>query len=138
MFLDEHMNDLALMPKYASVMFPKLRFHELAWSHLAGMEGEDTEHVSKLVQHLETLNNHASAIWAEHTETIDRQRALGSRGVTASPEGSNTRRVPRKMRLRDFTIDNKVVRYEWRTKLRPNINRVYFAVRDRGGRRRSR
>ncbi|WP_157497489.1 hypothetical protein [Leifsonia sp. Leaf264] len=130
LFLDEHGNDLSLLPTFAPVMFPSLKFDELAWSHLRALNGDNTENVTKLVQHLGVLNDQAPAIWAENTETIDRQSALGSFGITASPEGSNTRRNTRKMRMRDFTIDDTLVRCEWHTKLRPNINRVYFAVKE--------
>lgn len=130
LFVSKHAHELALMSNFASVMFPDLRFHEDAWNHLGDLEGDEAENISKLTLHLGTLNDQATSIWSEHTETVDRQGALGSRGVTASPEGSNTRRTASKMRLRDFTIDGTLIRCEWHTKLRPNSNRIYFAVKD--------
>lgn len=127
-FLSESSHTFVGLRGGATEMFPRIHFHPGAWNRLSSLEGDEAENVPKLVHHLGVLNDHALNIWRNHTEPVDRQAVLGGLNVTASPEGSNTRGSAKKMRERDFTFGGKIVRCEWHTKLRPNVNRVHFAV----------
>jgi len=117
-----------VLKSYASNMFPQLVFSDSAWSHLGSLEGAVYENLRALLHHLAVLNDYVVEIWSKFDSTVDRQAALGSRGITASPESPNTRRNTDAMSERDFQFGSTVQRCEWHTKIRPDANRVHFAV----------
>ncbi|GAA2540725.1 hypothetical protein GCM10009860_21900 [Microbacterium mitrae] len=125
---EEYGASLDAMKEHASSMFPVLTFHPSAWSRANSLRGSADEVVPGLMQHLGALNDEVLEIWASETETTARQSALGSLGIAASPENSNTRRNAAAMAERTFQFGDQSVRCEWHTKLRPNINRIHFAV----------
>ena len=108
--------------------FPNVVFSDVAWKSINSLQGARQDNVVPLSQHLGVLNDEASSIWSSNTNTADRQQLLASRGVTASPESPRTHKTSKAMLKRKFKFDGQAVLCEWHTKLRPDINRVYFAV----------
>lgn len=130
--LDEQGSDLKALQELSPRMFPGLKFSDSAWKHLNTLSGSPTDNLKALVLHLGVLNDHARRIWSEEPTTPGRQARLGALDVLASPESSQTRKNSKAMQRREFNFSQNSVQCEWHTKLRPNINRVYFAVSDDG------
>lgn len=126
--LEENRGDLRVLELRSGELFPGLTFHAGAWSRMGSMAGSADEVMTNLLEHLGVLSDTASEIWRVETETTARQAALGALGVDASPENGNTRRNNGAMAERTFEFDGVSIRCEWHTKLRPNVNRIYFAV----------
>lgn len=127
-YKDEHASDFTQLESFATHMFPNIEFSEGAWKRLKSLSGAPQDITSSLIEHLGVLNDNALPIWKSVNSTEDRQSAMNALGVTCSPEGPRIHKDKRAMRARDFTFLQGVVRCEWHTKLRPNIDRIYFAV----------
>jgi hypothetical protein len=127
-YRDEHSADPTQLEAFASKMFPAIEFSSDAWKRLRTLVGAPEEITTSIIEHLAVLNDFAAVTWADTLSTDGRQAALGARGVTSSPEGPKTHRDKKAMRSRDFQFDGGQVRCEWHTKLRPDVNRIYFAV----------
>jgi hypothetical protein len=112
--------------------FPALSFSESAWNKLSGLVGSEVENAENIFKHLQVLNDRAQSIWSTYVNNADRQAALGSEGVEASPESPNTHRSKSAMDARKFVFGQETVLCEWHTKLRRNVNRIYFAVTENG------
>lgn len=131
-FLDTYPTDVSKISAFADRLFPGMEFSTSAWDRLDTLEGDPSDVVRQLVLHLSVLNDSAATIWGSETSTASRQARMAALGVTASPESPQTHRNLRFMRERDFAFEAGTVRCEWHTKLRPNVNRVYFNVSDSG------
>lgn len=107
-------------------MFPHLDFHPSAWDRVSSLVGPDEENGPKLIQHLSVLNDHARQIWRDNMSREDRQAAMQALGVTCSPDSTQTHKKSGAMKERDFQFGDSLVRCEWHTKLRPNVNRIHF------------
>lgn len=127
-YLEETPTDLLNIEGSASVLFPALEFASDAWRSIRTLSGGAEENVKKLIVHLGVLNDFAASVWGEDSSTEGRQARLAARGVTSSPESPQTHRNRRAMRMRDFSFKTGIVRCEWHTKLRPDVNRIHFAV----------
>ncbi|MFZ1410482.1 MAG: hypothetical protein WAS07_03400 [Micropruina sp.] len=119
---------ISQLPQFADRLFPKLNFAESAWAGLADIGGDPAALCDVLMHHLATLNDHARRIWAEESTTTMRERAMGSLGVTSSPDSPNTHRNAAAMRARTIAFDDELVVCEWHTKIFPTSGRIYFAV----------
>ncbi|WP_157981702.1 hypothetical protein [Protaetiibacter intestinalis] len=124
-------SDPAELETFAPDMFPALTFHPSAWNGIGSLQGDRGELRDALIHHLGVLNDSVVQLWEMESETLARQSALGAMGVVASPENGNTRRNSGAMAARRFVFDGQIVSCEWHTKLRPNINRIYFSVGQR-------
>lgn len=129
-YLDEHPADYSHIESFAAQMFPFIEFSSHAWGRLGSLEGPASETVSKILAHLAVLNDEAARIWSGEITRDGRESALASHGVTASLEGPKTHKNVAAMKTRDFAFKAGVFRCEWHTKLRPEINRIYFAIND--------
>lgn len=127
-YKDEHSADLTQLEAFASKMFPAIEFSSDAWKRLRTLVGASEENTTSIIEHLAVLNDSAANTWTNTLSTAGRQATLAASGVTCSPEGPKTHKNTKAMRTRDFQFDGGVVRCEWHTKLRPDINRIYFAV----------
>jgi len=112
----------------ATHMFPKVKFSESAWTRTGSLSGDPRDIAKQLLLHISVLNDHASRIWNTTTDNGQREQEFGSLGLTVSPEGPRTHQSNKAMKERYFTFDGKSVLCEWHTKLKPNIDRVYFSV----------
>jgi len=124
----EHPSDLTLLEDYASDMFPAIEFSQVAWNQLNTLIGAPEESVASVINHLAVLNDSAAELWKNQITPQGRQAAMGAQGVTASLEGPKTHKNIKAMNMRDFQFQQGKARCEWHTKLRPEINRIYFAV----------
>lgn len=127
-YMDEHAGDPTQLQGFASKLFPAIEFSPDAWKRLNTLVGSPEEITQSIISHLAVLNDFAASIWAKNLTTEDRQAALGSKGVTSSPEGPRTHKNPKAMRKRDFDFRCGRIRCEWHTKMRPDINRIYFEI----------
>jgi hypothetical protein len=127
-YLAEHHADWSALSIFAADLFPAIEFSRVAWNQLNTLVGAPEETVSSVITHLSVLNDLAEEIWASELTSQGRQARLGANGVTASLEGPKTHRNAKAMKTRDFDFQTGVVRCEWHTKLRPETNRIYFAV----------
>lgn len=127
-YKDEHLADPTQLEAYATKMFPSIEFSSDAWKRVKTLVGAPEEITASIIDHLAILNDFAATVWASTPSTDGRQAILGARGVTSSPEGPKTHKDKKAMRTRDFQFDEGQVRCEWHTKLRPDVNRIYFAV----------
>lgn len=126
--LRKHSSDPGALADHASNLFPRLTFASDAWSGLASLRGGADELFEGLLQHLSVLNDDVATIWRDEASTTMRQRRLGSLGIAASPENGATHRNSAAMAARTIVFGDRGIVCEWHTKLRPEINRVYFAV----------
>lgn len=126
----EHPSDWTRFEKHATDLFPAIEFSQDAWGKLNTLIGAPEETVTSVMNHLAALNDSAEQIWKHDITPQGREAALGARGVTASLESPSTHKNKKAMRKRDFQFARGVVRCEWHTKLRPETNRIYFAVEE--------
>lgn len=124
----EHPSDFTLLEKYSPDMFPAIEFSRDAFSRLNSLAGAPEEMVGSIISHLAVLNDSGPEIWKNEITSHGRQAVMRAKGVTASLEGPRTHKNLKAMKERDFRFEGGVVRCEWHTKLRPEINRIYFAV----------
>jgi hypothetical protein len=129
-YVEEHAADPTQLEAFASKMFPAIEFSSAAWKRIKTLVGAPEEMTAAIIGHLAVLNDCAATIWAETSSTEARQAMLSARGVTSSPEGPKTHKNKKAMGTRDFDFNSGQVRCEWHTKLRPDVNRIYFAVSD--------
>jgi hypothetical protein len=127
----EHPADPSLLERFAHEMFPAIEFSAAAWGQLNTMVGAPEETVDSVISHLAVLNDSAVDIWDSEITPQGRQAALGGRVVSASLEGPRTHKNIQAMKTRDFQFRDREVRCEWHCKLRPEINRIYFAVQEK-------
>lgn len=118
------------LKQLSAVMFPNVEFSASAWDHVGTLSGDATAAVLDVVAHLRVLSEHVCDIWRSVVTRQGREAALGSLGITASPEGPRTHRNRGAMEARDFDFSVGVLRCEWHTKLNPNTDRIHFAVTD--------
>lgn len=126
--LSEFPDDISALEVHAAEVFPNLTFADRAWGDTNKLQGDARDIYDALFTHLRVLNDHVGEIWRTFTESIERQSALGSYGVSGSPESPKTRRDAAAMKERDFAFGGRTIRCEWHTKMRPTVNRVHFAV----------
>lgn len=112
----------------AAKMFPAVSFSSEAWSRIGTLSGDPRETARELVKHLGVLNDHAAAIWKSSTQANERRQELAASGVEASPESTKTHKAAKAMAARWFKFGSDDHLCEWHTKLKPNTDRVYFAV----------
>jgi len=129
-FLDQNPASVGEVERMADSMFPAVSFSESAWRRTGTLIGAPTDIVRDVVTHLAVLNDHVPRIWGEQTTTVARQAELGSLGVAASPESPQTLRNRTARRERVFEFSGREVECLWHTKLRPEGNRIHFAVED--------
>ena len=127
-YMDEHPSDFTQLETFAPQMFPYLEFSEDAWKRLKSLSGSPEDITASLMHHLSVLNDNASHIWGNNHATEGRQSAMGALGVACSLEGPRIHKDKKAMKARDFRFTHGIVRCEWHTKLRPNTDRIYFAV----------
>lgn len=127
-YIEEHPSDPTQLETFAAKMFPSIEFSSDAWKRVKTLVGAPEEITASIIGHLAVLNDFAARAWATAPTTEGRQAILGARGITSSPEGPKTHKDKKAMRTRDFQFNNGEVRCEWHTKLRPDVNRIYFAV----------
>jgi hypothetical protein len=127
-FLRSRPSNAAAIQDLAFQLFPNVTFSDSAWTRLNTLTGDPREIVKNLVLHLGVLNDHASATWEAANNTNQRQQHLRSHGVEASPESPQTHKSTKAMRERTFDFGGRAVVCEWHTKLKPHLDRVYFAV----------
>lgn len=130
-YIDEHPRDPTQLGDFATKMFPAIEFSPNAWKRVNTLVGGPEEITTSIIDHLAVLNDFSVEVWDNHVSTEERQAALGSKGVTCSPEGPRTHKNSKVMRERDFDFQRGQVRCEWHTKMRPNVNRIYFAILDK-------
>lgn len=130
-YVDEHPRDPTQLGDFAAKMFPAIEFSPNAWKRVNTLVGAPEEITASIIDHLSVLNDFSLEVWANHVSTEERQSAFGSKGVTCSPESPKTHKNPKAMRERDFDFQSGQVRCEWHTKMRPDTNRIYFAISDR-------
>ncbi|WP_435092156.1 hypothetical protein [Clavibacter michiganensis] len=109
-------------------LFPDIEFSDGSFARIRTLTGSEDDNVAGLVRDLGVLNDAAQDLWSSYTNTHDREVAFGALGVTASPEGPSKHKNRKAMDARIFSFTEGDVMCEWHTKLRPDINRVYFAV----------
>lgn len=87
-----------------------------------------------MVHHLGALNDEFLTQYklaAASGRISDVEAHFGSLGVGGvSMESVKTRRNAAAMRMRDVEFEDRVVRCEWHTKIKPNIDRIHFAFGD--------
>ncbi|SKT07314.1 Uncharacterised protein [Mycobacteroides abscessus subsp. massiliense] len=120
--------DLAVLIDMSDRMFPNLKFSKSAWNYMHKLKGDPAITSGKLMTHLSVLNDEASRIWSQNSTTADRKAQLGSLGIDASPENSNTHKSSSAMKARMFSFEEKTLVCEWHTKFERHRNRIYFAV----------
>ncbi|MFJ4109259.1 hypothetical protein [Oerskovia enterophila] len=108
--------------------FPNLVFSEGFFGQFGRLQGDRRENRLKVFAHLEVLSDYGTLIWAQWTQAHERIAAMGSRGVTCSPESSGTRSQSGKMDQRRVFFGDREVLCEWHTKLEPNRNRIHFSI----------
>lgn len=124
-FLETMPTAVTAIQNYAKDMFPRLRFSHQAWNHLETLGGSESDITSRLVKHLGVLNDKAPEIWKTYSTTVARMSALGSSGINASPENTNTSKMKT---THTFLIEGEDVVCMWHTKMQRNRDRIYFAV----------
>lgn len=127
-YLDEPNVQLTQMSHLTSQMFPSLEFSDQAWKRADSLQGSSSDINAAVVRHLGVLNDHVRDIWTQQMTTDGRQSSLAALGVVSSPEGPRIHRWAKAMSDRTFTFSDEDVLCEWHTKLRPDVNRIYFAV----------
>lgn len=130
--IGEQTVDLKTLRTFSQRMFPNLHFSDSAWKHLNTLSGSPSDNLNALVLHLGVLNDQAQRVWTENVTTPGRQAEMQGLDVVASPESPQTHKNSKAMQRRDFQFGQDVVRCEWHAKLRPDTNRIYFAVLDSG------
>ena len=128
-YLLEHPSDWSLLEGFAAEMFPAIEFSKDAWGRLNTLVGGPEETVVSVIDHLAVLNDLAAGIWNDEITSQGREAAMGAKGVSASLESPKTHRNKAAMKARDFRFEHGVESCEWHTKLRPETNRIYFAVK---------
>lgn len=129
-YRDEYPSDASGISEFAADMFPNLEFSRGAWNNLGSLGGAPDDVVRDLIHHLGVLNDSSREIWKSEITTKGREAALGARGVSASLEGPKTHKNKSAMKHRDFVFKNGTIRCEWHSKMKPNVNRVYFAIEE--------
>lgn len=127
-YKDAHASDSTQLEAFATHMFPNIEFSADAWKRLKSLSGSPEDITASLIEHLGVLNDDVLSIWESHNSTEERQAVMRALGVTCSPEGPRVHKDRKAMLARDFKFRQGVVRCEWHTKLRPNMDRIYFAV----------
>jgi hypothetical protein len=113
--------------KNAKRAFPKLLFHDKLASQFAHFQTQYQSIRPEVTKHLGVLNDYfQDAYHQANAVPREVQALLGPHGVNLSSESPNTRRDKRAMREREITIDGMVVTCEWHTKIRKEIDRIYF------------
>lgn len=125
-YLREHPSDTAKLAIFSKKMFPNIEFSAGAWSHLGTLSGAPADNLDKLMHHLSVLNDSVPSIWTETVASADREAALGSLGVTASLESPSTHKNKKAMKKRKFDFSIGLLTCEWHTKMRPDVNRIYY------------
>ncbi len=104
----------------ASQAFPNLRFASgLRFNRFVGGYSVRDD----VVRHLGVLNDDFMGAYRDENGNSE---AVSARiGIDVSIEGS-TRQSEKNMSKRDIVFDEKTLRCEWHSKLRPEINRIHF------------
>lgn len=129
-YLSDHRSDYSMLEAFASEMFPAIEFADSAWSKLGSLDGSPQEIVEGVISHLGVLNDFVVELWNREVTTGAREAQLRALGVVASMESPNTHRNRTAMRARSFKFGERTVLCEWHTKLRPDVNRIHFAVNE--------
>jgi hypothetical protein len=112
--------------------FPKLIFHSSLT--FGKFQGAYLERRDIVVHHLGALNDEFLIRYkpaAAAGRLSDVESYFGSLGVGGvSAESVKTRRNAAAMRMRDVEFEGRVVRCEWHTKIKPNIDRIHFSFGD--------
>ena len=129
-FRQEAVKDVTRLGANSASMFPAIEFAPAAWSRVSSLQGGQADICEALIEHLGVLNDYAARIWSTEPTTEGRQSALASLGVSASPESPQIHRNSAAMSRRRIAFESGIVTCEWHTKLRPNVNRIYFEIAD--------
>lgn len=111
----------------AKLAFPNLLLHDNLAAQFAHFQSQYQSVRPEVTKHLTVLNDYfQDAYRLSNGVARDVQALLGPHGVNLSPESPNTRRDKKAMREREITVDGTVVKCEWHTKIRKEIDRIYF------------
>lgn len=116
------------LQEHSDRLFPDVVFSDVAWNSVGSLVGDSRDNTLILFEHLVVLNDLAVDIWTTYSSNDKRQSMLSANGVNGSPESPNVHRDAKAMKRRGFDFDGEMLTCEWHTKLRPNVNRVYFCV----------
>lgn len=117
---------------YCGRAFPRLIFHpSLTFRRFQGAYQERRDAV---VHHLGALNDEFLSRYQQAAASgrlSDVEAYFGSLGVGGvSAESVKTRGNAAAMRMRDVEFEDRVMRCEWHTKIKPNVDRIHFAFGD--------
>lgn len=109
----------------APAAFPNLCFVDGVWRGLRDLSRPYRERRDEIIYYLSVLSDHGAAIFALR-QNASIESEFGSRGVSISPESTETMKDGRCQRARTRDYANETLVFEWHIKIEPHIDRIHI------------